>query len=165
MATHTQVSLEEYLRASYEPDAEYLDGEIVERNVGEYPHSNAQANLTGLFYSLRKKLPLHACTELRLRLAHARYRVADLAVFAPEAPTENVPSSPPLIIVEIVSRDDGYTQIMEKLEEYRAWGVAHVWLVDPWVRKLYVYTAGLSEVPAFQVPEYNLELPAAEIFS
>jgi Uma2 family endonuclease len=165
MSAHTQISREEYLRTSYEPDAEYLDGEIVERNVGEYPHSNAQVNLAGFFYSLRKKLPLHVGTELRLRVASQRYRVADLAVFAPQAPTENVPSSPPLIVIEIVSRDDRYTQIMEKLEEYRTWGVPHVWLVDPWVRKLYVYTAGLSEVPAFQIPEYNLELPAAEIFS
>jgi len=30
----TQVSLEEYLHTSYEPDMEYVDGVLVGRNVG-----------------------------------------------------------------------------------------------------------------------------------
>ena len=38
MAT-TLVSVEEYLRTSYpDGDCEYVDGEIVERNVGEIDH-------------------------------------------------------------------------------------------------------------------------------
>ncbi len=42
MAT-TQVSLEEYLRTDYEPDCDYVDGELEERNVGEKEHSAVQA--------------------------------------------------------------------------------------------------------------------------
>ena len=37
MAT-TQVSLEEYLRTHYEPDCDYVDGELEERNTGELEH-------------------------------------------------------------------------------------------------------------------------------
>jgi hypothetical protein len=29
------VALEEYLRTSYDPDVEFVDGVLVERNVGE----------------------------------------------------------------------------------------------------------------------------------
>ena len=53
MAAHTQISLEEYLRTSFEgPDREFLDGEIVERNVGDYWHGKVQACLAALFRSL-----------------------------------------------------------------------------------------------------------------
>lgn len=38
MAT-TKVSLDEYLRTSHRPDAEYIDGELRERNVGEIEHA------------------------------------------------------------------------------------------------------------------------------
>ena len=100
-----------------------------------------------------------------MRVAPTRYRIADLAVFAGDAPKENVPSSPPLIVIEIVSRDDRHTEIVKKLAEYRDWGVRHVWLVDPWNRMLCVFSAnGLNEVPAFQVPEFNVEISQAEIF-
>jgi hypothetical protein len=35
MATTTRVPVEVYLRSSYEPDAEYVDGEIEERAAGK----------------------------------------------------------------------------------------------------------------------------------
>ncbi len=36
------VSVEEYLRTSYGPDCEYVDGRIEERNLGELEHSILQ---------------------------------------------------------------------------------------------------------------------------
>ena len=39
----TSVSVEEYLRTSYEPEMEYVDGQLVDRHVGEYDHSLMQA--------------------------------------------------------------------------------------------------------------------------
>ena len=42
MAT-TQVSLEKYLRTDYEPDCDYVDGELEERNACEKEHSLVQA--------------------------------------------------------------------------------------------------------------------------
>ena len=36
MAASTLVSLEEYLSTSYEPDREYVNGELVERCVGKF---------------------------------------------------------------------------------------------------------------------------------
>jgi hypothetical protein len=48
---------------------------------------------------------------------------------------------------------------VEKLDEYHRWGAPHVWLVDPGSGKLSVYAAaGLSEVPAFELPEFNLRV-------
>jgi len=165
-ATKLLVSVEEYLRTSFDgPDREFVSGETVERNVGEKPHSQAQTRLAAIFEELRKSRPLYAFTELRLRLGPETCRIPDLAVFAGQEPEENVPSVAPLVAVEIVSREDRYTEILGKLEEYRAWGVAHVWLVDPWMSRLYVYgAAGLSEVPAFRLPEFGVEIEASRLF-
>ena len=42
MATTAQISLETYLTTSYEPDADYVDGVLEDRNVGEYDHNMVQ---------------------------------------------------------------------------------------------------------------------------
>jgi len=36
------ISLHEYLSTVFEPDCEYVDGELVERNTGELEHSALQ---------------------------------------------------------------------------------------------------------------------------
>jgi hypothetical protein len=43
MATSTAVPVEEYLRKTYDPDMEYVDGQLVERHVGEHFQSRLQA--------------------------------------------------------------------------------------------------------------------------
>ena len=42
------------------------------------------------------------------------------------AAPETVPASPPLLIVEISSPDDRLDAMLQKLEEYRVWGVQHI---------------------------------------
>ena len=167
MAAKTTVAVEQYLRMGFDgPDREFVDGEIVERNVGEKPHSKAQVRLILLLDRLRGGAPLYIHTELRLQLASSRYRIPDICVFAGDEPAEDVPSTAPLATIEIVSRDDRYTEIIQKLEEYRQWGVPHIWLVDPWLKKLYVFSStGLAEVAAFELPECNSRIPASEVFA
>jgi hypothetical protein len=43
-ATGTMVSLDEYLSTVYDPDCEYVDGELIERNMGEIDHACATNN-------------------------------------------------------------------------------------------------------------------------
>jgi len=69
------------------------------------------------------------------------------------------------VAIEILSPDDRYSKLMQKFEEYSAWGVRHIWLVDPESRKLHVYTDGtLSEVFALTIPEFDMQFTAAQIF-
>ena len=49
MATTTHVPVEVYLRSSYEPDAEYVDGKIEERPMGEYDHASWQEAILAWF--------------------------------------------------------------------------------------------------------------------
>jgi len=111
----------------------------------------------------KRSYPFFVSRSCGCAWAERRYRVADLAVFL-DKPAEQVPSSPPLVAIEILSPDDRFADVLAKLEEYQRWGVTHVWFVDPIGRKLYVYSAGLSEVSAFRLPEYGVELSAPEIF-
>ena len=75
-----------------------------------------------------------------------------------------MPEKPPLVAIEVLSLDDRLTTVREKLEEYRAWGVAHVWLVDPHSRRMYTCDAGLNEVEGLAAPELGVEISAVQIF-
>jgi Uma2 family endonuclease len=165
MATQIKVPLDEYLRTSYEPDREFLDGEILERTVGGYPHSWVQRRLLLELERLSGVSPLHTCPELRVRVAENRYRVIDLAVYREGEPAERFPSAPPFIAIEILSPTDPAADILQKLEEYAAWGVAHIWLIDPESRRLFVYDqSALKGVNRFELSELRVEIPAASIF-
>src|SRR5579864_6625025 len=89
MAT-TQVSLEEYLRTDYEPDCDYVDGELEERNVGEKEHSAVQAFFIKWLAAHEEQLKLEAYPEIRMRVSPTRMRVADIAILPLNAPFEGV---------------------------------------------------------------------------
>ena len=166
MSTKTTISIEEYLRTSYEDlDREYVDGEIVERSLPDELHSKTQWRLSGLIWDFSKTRPFHGRPDLRSRVSATRIRIPDVAIFAGAEPTERVPTKPPLVAIEILSPDDRHSEVMQKFEEYKDWGVQHVWLVDPHRRKLQVYGSGtLSEVSVLEIPEYDVRFTAADVF-
>jgi len=52
MPSKVLMDVEEYLHATFDgPDCEYLDGEVVERNMGELPHGILQGRLIFLLMS------------------------------------------------------------------------------------------------------------------
>lgn len=163
MSTRALVPVEEYLRMSFDgPDPEYLDGQFLERHLGGDPHSSTQAKLAIYFGIHLDRLRIR--TEIHMRLAPTRIRIADFAVFL-EKPAEQIPASPPHIVVEIVSPGDRYTEIHEKLEEYRRWGIRHIWLLDPASRNFSVYDdAGLREVAVLEIPEFELTIQKTDVF-
>jgi Uma2 family endonuclease len=165
MGAKTAASVEEYLRTSYpDLDREFRDGEILERSLPDYFHSRTQALIVAFFEALRQKQSVFTCPELRVKLRDGLVLIPDVSVYWPEAPGARVPDLPPLIAIEILSPDDRLTVVREKLEEYRGWGVKHVWLVDPHSRRMYTCEAGLVEVTSLAVSELGSELTAAHIF-
>jgi hypothetical protein len=80
IATKAVFTAEQYLQTSFDgPDREFVDGEVVERNEGEKPHSKAQVRLVEMFYELRRKHPIHTAIDLRMQLiavalSHPRLR-------------------------------------------------------------------------------------------
>jgi Uma2 family endonuclease len=116
------------------------------------------------FGAFRKTHNVFPCAELRLKLGQGFYLIPDVCVFHPIEPKVAVPDSPPLVAIEILSSDDRHTKVREKLEEYRTWGVPHVWLVDPYTKRMYTCDAGLNEVPTLRIPELGIEVTPADIF-
>jgi Uma2 family endonuclease len=164
MGTKAAISVEEYLHTSFpDLDREYRDGEVLERTMPDYLHSRTQSLLSFFFETLRRRLSVYSCPELRMKVRHGLFLIPDVAVFWPSPPAL-IPYSPPLIAIEILSPDDRLNAVREKLQEYRAWGVAHVWLVDPHSRRLYTCDAGLTEVSSLSIPELSLSLEPADIF-
>jgi Uma2 family endonuclease len=166
MTTKAAVSIEEYLRACFEGlDREYVDGEIVERTLPTNSHSKTQCRLGRIFDTFGDTLPLYARVELRSRVSRTRVRIPYVSVYSGDEPDDPVPVVPPLIAIEILSPDDRQGKLIARLEEYRDWGVRHLWMVNPDARKLYVYgNSVLREVDSFEVPEFELVVTAAEIF-
>ena len=54
MATGSLVSIHEYLNTSYRPDCDYVDGAVLERNVGEYDHGRLPGAVS-CYYFIRRK--------------------------------------------------------------------------------------------------------------
>jgi Uma2 family endonuclease len=132
MATTEPVSVAEYLHSTFEHDAEYVDGRIVPRSMPQKPHSKMQSYLDRTLYQVAHPPGYEVWTEQRIRTQPkpARYRVPDLCVTQGE-PAEDVFTEPPFLCVEILSPDDTAVEVWAKVREYRAFGVAYVWIVDP----------------------------------
>jgi Uma2 family endonuclease len=144
-------------------DREYRDGEIVERAWPDYPHGKTQGLLFAFFLALGEQLSLYPCVETRMRVRPNRFLIPDVAVFHPNEPGA-VTEMPPLIAIEILSPDDRLGEVREKLEDYRTWGVPHVWLVDPRSRRFYTCDTGLTEASSLTVPELGIELTPHDLF-
>ncbi len=68
VATATYVPVETYLRSSYEPDAEYVDGEIEQRPMGEHDHASWQAAIQRWFLSMSRNGTSKCCPNTACRL-------------------------------------------------------------------------------------------------
>jgi Uma2 family endonuclease len=166
MATKAQITAEQYLHMTFEHDAEYVRGEIVERSMPDLIHGRIQFLIAQALGPCSRSFPLYPCFEVRMRVAPDVYRIPDAAVFADALPKQNVPSTPPLLVIEILSKDDRYHDVMEKLEEYRVWGVPNIWVVDPLAKRLSLYTdKGPQNVSSLALADYPFELTPSVLFS
>lgn len=133
MATVLHIPLHDYLGKSYRPDREYVDGEIRERNVGKWEHARVQALLAAWFVNHEAVWGTVVSTEQRVRVSASRVRVPDLVVLAAGAQPD-VLVDPPLLIIEILSPDDSYSDTQERAQDYRKMGDGTLWIIDPKTR-------------------------------
>jgi Uma2 family endonuclease len=164
MSVGTLVSLEEYLNTSYDPDVEYVDGVLEERNVGDLLHSLIQRNIIA---ALTRKYPhIYALPEVRSQTRSTRYRLPDVCVLLTFPKTKYLLDAA-FVAIEILSEDDRMSKMMEKLEEYTTKGVRNMWVIDPRLQTISVYSAGVLQENRGDViatTEPRLELTRAEIF-
>jgi Uma2 family endonuclease len=162
------VSVEKYLRTSFQDgDREYIDGRIVERNLGEKDHSRLQRNLIGFFIAQQQKLGTYCFPEQRVQVSATRFRVPDVCVYIGHEPKEQVFRTPPFLVIEILSKDDRASDLQEKIDEYMAFGVPCVWVIDPRRRSGWIYMAeGGREAKdgVLKTENPEIELPIEQLF-
>jgi Uma2 family endonuclease len=133
------VSVEEYLNTSYDPDCDYVDGELVERNVGEFDHADLQTQIV-VYLNRYRRAGWIAVVEQRVQVARTRFRVPDVCVMRAEKPMPQIFRTPPVIAIEILSPEDRLSTMQKRIDDYLAFGIPNVWLIDPRDRRAFTYT-------------------------
>ena len=166
MAATATISAEQYFQLSFpEREAELDHGVISERPLPDFLHSYIQSELILLLrLLLRTKTEYSVCPELRMRVSKDVVRILDICVLDYRPDTDTAPAKPPLVAIEVVSKDDRYTEILKKLREYHEWGVPHVWLIDPRSEQLGVYgPKGFMQVEALTLPQFNFSVTLKQL--
>jgi len=134
-----------YLRSSFEPDAEYVDGAIQERAVGELDHAAWQKAIQQWFWRREEEWGIRVFAELRVQVSPTRFRVPDVVVLENTGPLkemEQIIRTPPVAVFEILSPEDTLPRVLEKLSDYESMGVRGIFVIDPKSGKKYQYESG-----------------------
>ena len=162
------ISVEEYLHTAYSPDCDYVDGEVLERTLGEWDHANLQGAFVAYLWSRRKQWNIRVVPELRVQVKKNRFRIPDVTVVVGD-PGEQILTKPPFLCIEILSPDDRMSRVQVRVEDYLEMGVNYVWVVDPVTHAAWTITRpeGWREEKSGVLKTVNpsIEVPLAEIFS
>jgi Uma2 family endonuclease len=142
MATTSQVPLELYLRSSYEPDAEYVDGHIEERPMGEFDHASWQLAILHWFLQHSREWNIRVRPELRVQVTPTNFRVPDVTVFDRDHPIEQILTRPPIAVFEVLSPEDTMPRMLRKLKDYEQMGIPNIFVINTAGPLLYQYRSG-----------------------
>jgi Uma2 family endonuclease len=161
------VSVQQYLSDSYEPDMDYVDGVLEDRNVGEFDHARIQKAI--LLALAKYEAPLNVCViqELRVQTSKTRYRVPDTCLLRGDQLPDRIVTQPPLLCIEVLSPEDRFSRVRVKCLDYLRMGVPEVWIFDPETRTAHVLrgdTMTQHSSGSLRLEGLGLELPLAEVF-
>ena len=133
MAVAELISAERYLHTSFEHDAEFVEGRIVERSVPTWKHAAVQGFLIRELWAICRRLGMFAMPEQRIQTRPDHFRVPDVCVVGerPDDVVRGIITRPPHLCVEILSPEDTAAEALEKVREYLNFGVEWVWVIDP----------------------------------
>jgi Uma2 family endonuclease len=159
------VPLEVYLNSSFDPDAEYVNGVIEARPMGEWNHANWQAAILDFFRSRRHEWKIRAAAELRVQASAGNFRVPDVTVTDRNLPVEQIITHPPIAVFEILSPEDTVTRMMTKLSDYEQMGIKTILVLDPGGKHFRFSERKLEplQTTAFNLPESLCQFDLAEI--
>jgi len=164
MATEVLVSVDEYLRTPYRPDCDYLDGEAVKRNLGEFEHSSAQREILLFLATHYPELRKRLLPEQRVQVRPDRYRIPDICIVTAESVGQKIVTTAPELCIEILSPEDTLTKTMDRVRDYFSMGVPSCWIVDPVSREAWIATPGrMMEVLDGILRSNGIEMPLADV--
>ena len=129
-AVPVPVSVEEYLHTVYEPDMDYVDGVLEDRNLGEFDHSRVQRALLLSLVKSEKEYGYYVIQETRTQIGPTRYRVPDTCVLPRNDLPKRIIRNAPILCVEVLSPEDRLPRMIAKCNDYLGMGVPEVWIID-----------------------------------
>ncbi len=161
-STSTLMSVDEYLKYSSKPNAEYIDGVLRPKPMATSLHGLVIA----LLLALLRRQGIDARPEVTVRLSPTKFLIPDL--IADHTIPDPYPTEPVMLCVEILSPEDRVGAMLAKCEEYHAWGVPHCWVIDPAKRTAWEYDAQCDPVRVESsgiLHAGNLAVRLADLFS
>jgi Uma2 family endonuclease len=173
MATHSTnlsglISVEEYLNTTYRPDVDYVDGEIEERNWGEFDHGDLQTQILILLRSKQIDWSIRVVGENRVQVSSTRFRIPDVCVIAAGLPRERSIRTSPLLCIEVLSPRDTLKAMRKRCQDYLDMGVPEVWIFNPETRTAHVCTASATteqKTGTLRLAGTKIELSIADAFA
>jgi Uma2 family endonuclease len=157
--------VEEYLRTSYEPNGEYIDGVVVQKTMPTWLHGRVQGRMFALIDS---RFPEYVVgTEPTVQIAAKKFLVPDLAVQDASTVQKPYPSKPIVLCIEVLAPDDSLSKTLAKCDMYHEWGTLNTWIVDPESRRAWQYIKGSAVQEIDQSGELqagSIHIPIADIF-
>ena len=168
MSTAALIPVSEYLSSIYHPDCDYVEGELEERNMGEELHAEIQSILVRIVGNHRHEWAVRVLTEQRVQLTPTRFRIPDICIVPRERPRGRIIGYPPLLCIEILSPEDRMHRMQGKVNEFAAFGVRNIWVVDPWERIGYYASPRGFEQPedgTLRVAGTPIAITLADVFA
>lgn len=158
MATSGFISVAEYLSSDlYEPAADYVDGEIEERSMGEFDHSTWQQAIERWFLQHDAVWNIRVRCELRIQVSPTRYRIPDVVVFDRSRAIEQMLTHPPIALFEVLSPEDRISRLLVKWADYAQMGVQTIRVIQPATGEIFAYERG-ALIPLISMQE---DLPSS----
>jgi Uma2 family endonuclease len=158
---------------------ELVEGEIIKMSPTGEKHGIIETNLSGELrgFVRRHKLGRVSGGEVGIytRRNPDSVRAADVVFISNERLAQRGKSGfmdvAPDLVVEIMSPDDRWNEVIRKLEEYLGIGVRLVWIVDPETESVFAYRS-MTDVRRSEKSEMlkaddilpGFETPVAELF-
>ena len=166
MASTILISVAEYLKSTYRPDCDFIDGRIEERNVGEHDHAALQAAVILWFGQRQQEWNIEVLPEQRIQISPTRFRVPDVCLVSLDNPIEQVLTLPPLACIEILSPEDTFRRMQERVDDYLSFGVANIWILDPAKSQGYeCRRSGWLNATQFAIPATPIQMNLADLFA
>jgi Uma2 family endonuclease len=161
------VSVAKYVSTSYHADREYIDGRVIERNLGERTHSATQGEVLVYLATRSDELGIEVFPGVRVQVSPTRFRVPDVTVIKLSQDQGEIFTNPPHLCIEILSKDDTMQYMQEKIDDYLNFGVPYVWIINPRNRKGYIVTSeGMFEAKSgvLETKDPAINVPLAALF-
>ncbi len=138
------LTLQEF-RARYgglKPYYEYWNGEAVQKTKPTLLHGLVQT----LIALVLKEAGYLSGSEVELRIDDNWQSVAD--VIGTTRVEDPYPTAPVEVVVEILSPDDRFSQVIEKCQNYARIGIVQIFVIDPRERRSFVWVRERNNLEA-----------------